>query len=319
VEKKTKLSWSKRRTLARTYLTFRSVSLNLLGMDLVPENPPPVQPAAQPVPPRLPPDPPSRLGQRKKWWEKILAVLGAVGAAIAKFFAQIKLLILPLLKFGLPILKTGGTMLLSMWVYAQMWGWWFAAGFVILIFVHECGHLIAAKIFGLKVSAPMFIPFLGALILLKESPRNAWVEAWVGIAGPILGSLGALVCEMIYLTTGDPMYRALAYTGFFINLFNLAPVGQLDGGRVVTALSPWLWVAGYVIMGIFAINHLSLILILIMATGLPRLFSLFRAKTDEQKRYFEVTAAQRFIMAGMYFGLIALLLVGMELTFIPRN
>jgi Zn-dependent protease len=88
----------------------------------------------------------------------------------------------------------------------------------LLLFVHECGHLLAAKRFGLKVSAPMFIPFLGAVILLKESPRNAWVESVVGIGGPLLGSLGALICEGLYQATGNLMFRGLAYSGFFLNL-----------------------------------------------------------------------------------------------------
>jgi len=237
----------------------------------------------------------------------------------AKFFAAFKVPLMLALKFGWPLLKTGGSMIFMIWVYAQMFGWWFAAGFVILIFVHECGHLIMAKIFGLRVGAPMFIPFMGAVILLKESPRNAWVESCVGIAGPAFGTLGACVCEGIYLATGNIMFRALAYTGFFLNLFNLAPIGQLDGGRIVTALSPWLWIAGYVIMGVYAINHLSLILILIMAMGLPRLISLFRARTAEQQRYFEIPAWQRLVMGCMYFGLIVFLLVAMDLTFIPRS
>src|SRR5436190_267033 len=109
-------------------------------------------------------------------------------------------------------------------------------GFVLLIFVHECGHLLAAKRLGLKVGAPVFIPFMGALIALKEAPRNAWIEAQVGIGGPMLGTLGAGICEVIYLAGGNPLFRALAYSGFFLNLFNLMPVGFLDGGRIVTAL-----------------------------------------------------------------------------------
>jgi len=205
-------------------------------------------------------------------------------------------------------------MLISVWVYAQLWGWWFAAGFVLLIFIHECGHLIVAKIFGLRVGAPMFIPFLGAVILLKENPRNAWVEACVGIGGPLLGAAGALGCAMIYLSGGSPLFLALAYTGFFLNLFNLAPIGQLDGGRIVTALSPWLWVVGYVIMVAYAIYSPGFLLILIMAMGLPQLISLFRAKSEAQQRYFEVTTGQRFTMAAMYFGLILLLVLGMELA-----
>jgi Zn-dependent protease len=276
-------------------------------MEPVPVNPPTPAP-----PPVLPP-------KKKTWWQKLLAPFAAAGAMLLKLLSQFKLVLFAILKFGWPILKTGGTMLISVWVYAHIWGWWFAVGFVLLIFVHECGHLLVAKIFGLRVSAPMFIPFMGAVILLKEAPRNAWVEACVGIGGPVLGSVGALVCAAIYLLTGNPMYCALAYTGFFLNLFNLAPVSPLDGGRIVTALSPWLWVVGYVVMGAYAIYHPTFILFLIMLMGLPRLFSLFRAKSAAQRRYFEVTTPQRFIMAGMYFGLIVLLGFGMELTFIPHN
>jgi len=284
-------------------------------MEPVPENPPPPVVNPPPPPSRLGTPPPTRLeAAQAPWWKKLLAPLGAAGVVLLKFLSQFKLALFAILKFGWPFLKTGGTMLLSMWVYAQIWGWWFAVGFVILIFVHECGHLIVAKIFGLRVGAPMFIPFLGAVILLKENPRNAWVEACVGIGGPLLGAAGALVCALIYLGGGSGLYLALAYSGFFLNLFNLAPIGQLDGGRIVSALSPWLWIAGYVIMAAYAIHHLSFLLILIMAMGLPRLFSLFRARTAAQQRYFEVTTAQRFTMAGMYFGLIVLLVLGMELA-----
>jgi Zn-dependent protease len=144
------------------------------------------------------------------------------------------------LKFLLPVLKTGATMILSIAGYAMLWGWLFGVGFVLLILIHEFGHLIAAKKCGLKVGAPVFIPFMGALIALKDAPKNAWIEAQVGIGGPILGTIGAAACEGIFLLTGNPLFRALAYTGFFLNLFNLVPVGFLDGGRIVTALSPWI-------------------------------------------------------------------------------
>ena len=193
-------------------------------------------------------------GQKVK---KALGPLGVVFVVIAKFFAKIKFLFLPILKFSPLILKTGGTMLLSIWVYAMFWGWTFAAGFVILIFVHECGHLLAAKKLGLKVSAPMFIPFMGAFIALKENPSNAWVEAQVGIGGPMLGTLGAGVCYVIYLATNNPLFCGLTYFGFLNNLFNLTPVGFLDGGRIVSALSPWLWIVGYAIMILLAIPRFA--------------------------------------------------------------
>ena len=285
-----------------------------------PPEPPPMINRAEPPPPppsiSPPPQPqPQQDGAIKKW----LSSLGVVGILILKFGAKLKFIILPLIKFFPVILKTGGTMILSIGAYAMMWGWWFALGFVLLIFIHECGHLLAAKKCGLKVGAPVFIPFMGALIALKEAPRNAWIEAQVGIGGPLLGTFGAAVCDLIYLATGNQMFQALAYTGFFLNLFNLAPIGFLDGGRIVTALSPWLWLVGLVIVGGMLIVHPSFILILILIFSVPRLFSLFRQRTDEEKRFYEVTPLQRWSMGALYFGLIALLVVGMHYTHIPKE
>ena len=247
--------------------------------------------------------------------KKAAGPLAVIGTLLAKF----KLAILPALKFLPLILKTGGTMILSVWLYAIMWGWWFALGFVLLIFVHECGHLIAAKRLGLRVGAPVFIPFMGALIALKEAPRNAWIEAQVGIGGPLLGTVGSVVCYGIYMATGNPMYSGLAYTGFFLNLFNLAPIGFLDGGRIVTALSPWLWLVGTVIIGLLMFVHFNFILLIIFISSLPRLFSLFRRKTADEARYYEVTSAQRWIMGGMYFGLIAFLALGMMTAYVEKG
>jgi Zn-dependent protease len=115
------------------------------------------------------------------------------------------------------------------------------------------------------------------------------------------------------------LFRALAHTGFFLNLFNLMPVGFLDGGRIVTALSPWLWIVGFICMGVLTYFQPNFILILILLASLPRLFSLFRHRTEEEQRYFEVTPAQRLIMSLMYFGLIAFLVLGMFATHIPRE
>jgi Zn-dependent protease len=248
------------------------------------------------------------------FWQKTKKFFGPVGVAIVvclKYLAK--------LKFLLPFVKTGATMLISMWAYALYWGWKFAVGFVLLIFVHECGHLIAAKKVGLKVTTPAFIPFMGALITLREAPRNAWIEAVVGIGGPLLGTVGAAVCVGIYYLTNNPLFLALAYTGFFLNLFNLAPISPLDGGRIVTALSPWLWIVGFIVLIFITITRFNFLLLLIMVFSLPRLFSLFRKKSDEERRYFEVTPGQRAIMAIMYFGLIAFLVLGMEMTHIQRE
>jgi Zn-dependent protease len=255
--------------------------------------------------------------QRETWWtrtKKALAPLAAVGVVIAKFFAKLKFFILPALKFLPAILKSGGTMLLMIVIYMQLWGWKFAVGFVLLLLVHECGHLIVAKKFGLKVGAPVFIPFMGAFIALKEAPRNAWMEACVGIGGPMLGSLGALACNLLGEIFDLPIFFGLAWFGYFLNLFNLTPVGMLDGGRIVTAMSRWLWIPGFAVLLWFGWKYPNLIVWLMIVLSLPRIISLFRKRTEEEKRYYEVTTAQRWTMSILYFGLIAALLIGMQLV-----
>jgi Zn-dependent protease len=256
------------------------------------------------------------------WASVIKRLLAPISIAVVlalKFGAKLKFLILPILKFLPMVLKTGGTMLVSIWAYAMMWGVWFAVGFVLLLFVHELGHLLAARQQGLKVGAPMFIPFMGAIIALKEAPRNAWVEAQVGIGGPMLGTLGAGICYAVHLATDQPIWANLAYVGFVLNLFNLAPIGFLDGGRIVTALSPWLWIVGLIVVIGMMIQSPNFLLLLILVLSVPRLFSLFRQKTESEKRYFEVTATQRFTMAGLYFGLIAILCLGLHESYRPPH
>ena len=163
--------------------------------------------------------------------------LGGAALLAFKFAAKLKglLLLLPKLK----ILTTSGTMLVSIGAYALIWGWRFAVGFVLLLFVHEIGHVIQLRREGIPARRAMFIPFLGALVAMKELPKDAGAEARVGLAGPVLGSLAALVPLAIYALAGDELFLALAYVGFLLNLFNLLPVLPLDGGRAMAALSPW--------------------------------------------------------------------------------
>jgi len=252
------------------------------------------------------------LGQRvKKMFAPVLVALAAVGKWI-----------LPAIKFGIPLLKMVGFMGLALFFYAKAFGWPFAVGFIILIFVHEMGHVIAARMVGLKVSLPYFIPFAGAVIMLKEAPRNAWIESIIGIGGPLLGSVGALVAAACYFGTGNALFLGLGYVGFFLNLFNLVPVVPLDGGRIVAAISPLLWVVGLVIMVPYLVlriiqgglinSAVTVLILLIVLSSVPRVLALFRKRTPEQLRYFECTPAQRTIMGLLYFSLIASLYVGME-------
>jgi Zn-dependent protease len=246
--------------------------------------------------------------------KKALGPLAVVGIIVAKFFAKLKFFLFPLLKFLPVLLKSGGTMLLMMWVYTQMWGWQFAVGFVLLLLVHECGHLVVAKKFGLKVGAPVFIPFMGAFIALKEAPRNAWIEACVGIGGPMLGSVGALFCNSLGEIFNAPVFIALASFGYLLNLFNLTPVGMLDGGRIVTAMSRWLWIPGFAALLWFGWKYPNFVVWLMIFLSLPRVISLFRKHTEEERRYYEVTPAQRWTMSILYFGLIITLILGMGLA-----
>jgi len=259
----------------------------------------------------------ARAPASESFWSRVKKALGpvaVVGVIIAKFFAKLKFVLLPLLKFLPIILKSGGTMLLTIWVYTQIWGWQFALGFVLLLLVHECGHLLAAKKFGLKVGAPVFIPFMGAFIALKEAPRNAWIEACVGIGGPILGSVGALICNSLGEIFDTPVFIALASFGYLLNLFNLTPVGMLDGGRIVSALSRWLWLPGFAILLWFGWKYPNFVVWLMIILSVPRVISLFRKRTEEERRYYEVTPAQRLTMSILYFGLIITLILGMGLA-----
>lgn len=246
------------------------------------------------------PYPPQRPNLLKKWG----GAIAAAGVLAMKF----KSVLIAAVKFLPLILKTGGTMILSIFVYAMMWGWWFAAGFVVLLFVHECGHLVAARLCGLRVGLPVFIPFMGAVIALKEAPRNAWIEAQVGIGGPLMGTAGALVCLFACDFFHNPLFLGLAFSGFWLNLFNLIPIVPLDGGRIVTAISPWLWVVGLVLM-VFVLLHSSFnfFIILIVGFSLPRVFALFRRRSEAEQRFYELTPAQRWVMSVMYFGLAGLL------------
>jgi Zn-dependent protease len=254
--------------------------------------------------------------------QRVKKVLGPFGLGLVlllKFGSKIKAFAW-LLKFFPVILKTGGSMILTIGVYAMAWGVWYAVGFVLLILVHECGHLVAARRVGLDVGAPVFIPFMGAFIALKEAPRDAWIESQVAIGGPLLGTLGAVACDGLYMLTGNPLFRALAYTGFFLNLFNLAPIGFLDGGRIATALSPWLWLVGLAIGGVLLAMQFNFLLLVIVLMSLPQVISLFRKKSDQERRYFEVTPTRRWVMGTMYFGLIAFLVLAMSQTQIdPRQ
>ena len=250
----------------------------------------------------LPPGPPQ---PKKSFFQNIGAwIVGGV-VAIAKF----KFLI-----FG--ALKTSLSMLLMIWVYSWMFGWLFAVGFVFLLFVHEMGHVVAAKWLGMPVSAPLFIPFVGAAIVMKQNPRDAWTEALMAYGGPLAGCIGSWICWYIALQTGLAWVMAVASVSFVLNLFNLIPVPPLDGGRICAAISPWFWLLGILLLGaaLFYFHSwrtvIVLAVIVIFAT-IPRIKETFFGQpTPEMQSYYNTHISNRLSMALMYLSLIAALLLG---------
>jgi Zn-dependent protease len=218
-------------------------------------------------------------------------------------------LLLKTLKFG-KLLTSGGTMLLSIAVYAWMFGWWYAVGFVGLLFVHEMGHFVAARQRGLDVGLPTFIPFVGAWIQLKQLPHDAETEAYVGIAGPLVGTLGALACFYAARATDSSLLLALSYSGFFLNLFNLIPLAPFDGGRVSAAISPKLWLVGVpILVGLFFYRP-SPLLILMALLAFPNVMKVLRGgETEEDRAYYAVKAETRLGYAIVYLGLAAFLAI----------
>ena len=241
-----------------------------------------------------------------------------VGAALLALLAKAKslLLLLPKLK----LLATFGSAFVSIAAYALLWGLPFAAGFVALLFLHELGHVIQLRREGIRASAPMFIPFLGAVISARSLGSNAAAEARVGLAGPILGSLASAVPLVIWLATGSDFWRALAYVGFFLNLFNLLPVLPLDGGRAMAALSPAVWLVGLAALVAFAIAFPNPIVFLILIFGGIESWRRWRARNTEAGRtYHRVPPRTRALVAATYLGLAGLLAAGVAETFVARG
>lgn len=202
---------------------------------------------------------------------------------------------------------TGGTMLISVFAYAFVFGWWYAVGFVSLIFVHEMGHYVAARRRGLNVGAPTFIPFVGAWVQLKDLPHDAETEAYIGLAGPLVGTLGALICYFVARTTGSDLLLALSYAGFFINLFNLIPLSPFDGGRVTAVLSPRIWLLGVPILIALFFYRPSPLLLLMGLLAAPQVLRAWRydPKAPENAAYYAVPNETKFTYATFYIGLAA--------------
>jgi Zn-dependent protease len=254
-------------------------------------------------------------GRGEGWWKRVGGT--AVGAALL-LATKGKLLLVALPK--LKLFSTSASMLVSVVAYQLIFGWAFAVGFVLLLLLHELGHVFQLRREGIEASAPMFIPFLGAVISAKSLGNDAAAEARVGLAGPILGSIATLVPLGIWLLTGEDFWRALAYVGFLINLFNLLPVLPLDGGRAMAAISPWVWLAGFAALIVLMFFFPNPILLLVIIFGGLETWRRWKQRnTPEGRTYNRVPARTRSLVAVTYLSLAALLAAGVAETYFERS
>ncbi len=240
--------------------------------------------------------------QAKKSGWGVLALIGGI-------FYKFKFLLVAF-KFA-KFFGTFASMFLMIALYTQQMGWWYAFGFVLLIALHECGHVLAAKLIGIPVSMPLFIPFVGAFITMKQQPTDARSEAIMAAGGPVLGSLGALACLVAGLMFNNNLLVALAYSGCLLNLLNLIPVHPLDGGRIVGAISPLMWLIGIPLMAFAALVFYNPIIILLLILGIIQAWKIWRSP---DKSYYQVSTGTRLGFAAIYFGLMVVL--GSAMTFV---
>jgi Zn-dependent protease len=243
---------------------------------------------------------------------------GPVVAALVigfQWILKLKLVFFAVAKFG--FVTTAVTMVVSVGAYALLWGWQFAALFVLLLFVHELGHALWMRHEGIPTSAIVFVPFLGAVIGMREMPRNAYIEAQVGLAGPVLGTLGAAVVLGLGELQNSDLLRAAASTGFLLNLFNLLPIVPLDGGRAMAAIHPSLWIAGIVGLAALLIVSPNAILVLILVLGGREAWVRWRSRKDvTDASYYTVAASQRVLISVVYIGIAVACVLGMRAGYV---
>lgn len=258
--------------------------------------PPPSYGATSDIPPESPyhRSPAPQQGNR--------SLVGWLGSALLAVWAVVKYGLVFLVK--VPALATLFSALVSFGAYSLLYGAWFAVALVVMIFVHEMGHVLEIRRQGMHATAPIFIPFLGAAIFQRQHPTDALKQAQIGIAGPIAGTLGATVAFMLYTSTHNPVFLLAASIGFFLNLLNLIPVWQLDGAWVLAPVSPWFQVAGLVMIGVSVLffHFASFLLIIIAVLGIRTMLAGFRNARNPY--YASVPMSARLALGAAWLGLV---------------
>lgn len=207
------------------------------------------------------------------------------------------------------------SMVLTSLTYSLFFGWQYSVGMVGLIFFHECGHAIVMHRYGVPFSPMVFVPFMGAVIAMKEEPRNAHDEAMIAFGGPVAGSVAALGCGLAAVATDSQLLYALADFGFMVNLFNLLPIGSLDGGRITNAVSPYFGVAGLAAGGamIYAdIIHNPIFYLIMLGGTYTTGMRVFGYEEKENKDYYKIPRSEQTSILAGYVGLVMALLYAMK-------
>jgi Zn-dependent protease len=217
------------------------------------------------------------------------------------------LLVNPFEGFGaMQYAVAGGSFVVTIAAYTTQAPLAVVVGFVVITLIHEIGHAVAIRAKGLRAGFMVFIPFVGGAVTLKDQPRTAYDDAIIGLAGPFAGTLASLVSLQIYKWTSDPLWLLIAFLGFALNLFNLLPIGMLDGGRISAAVTKWMWVFGGAAVVYKVVDQPNpLIIIIAVLAGFQVYASIVREKTDA--RFYEVTPPQRAAIAVLYFALVIFL------------
>jgi Zn-dependent protease len=237
-----------------------------------------------------------------------VGLLGAAGVLLGK--GKYLLGALKLTK-----LASLGSMVLSIGTYSMFFGFPYAVGIVGLTLVHEAGHAAVMLYRGIPFSPMVFMPFMGAMIAMNRMPRDAWEDALVAFGGPVVGSLGAGAVAIGGHMTDSQLLYALADFGFMVNLFNLLPIGSMDGGRIAGALSPYAGVAGLGMGGLLVYNgaiHNPIFFLVLLAGGYDTFMRFYNPHQHVPPNYYRITPTQRTILTGGYFGLVAALVVAMD-------
>lgn len=200
----------------------------------------------------------------------------------------------------------GGSFVVTIAAYATQAPLAVVVGFVVITLVHEIGHAVAIRAKGLRAGFMVFIPFIGGAVTLKDQPRTAYDDAIIGLAGPFAGTIASLACLQVYKWLHDPLWLLIAFLGFVLNLFNLLPLGMLDGGRISAAITKWMWVfgGGALVYKVWDQPNPLTIIILVLA-AFQVYAALIREKTDAH--FYEVTPPQRAAIAVLYFTLVIFL------------